>query len=178
MIEEKTNEVRGFFIDELMIIHQMCKFHDVLWKFLVGNYKGYSTDHNAEGPMFNNKNMNEQHVQWALEHAWRKIGNDSSKWCCFPQLLLNPGFDYERVNDQNNIQRVDYNSSLVSTMLSADKRHHNLIMSEGYFRDKINQYGFLRQTIPEEFIETPQINNERPNILENTIQEQRKSLNP
>ena len=70
-IEERFKEERDFVVEELRKNGKMMQFHDILWRFMLAFYTGYSKDHNAEGPSFCNKNVQEQMVQHAVENMWR-----------------------------------------------------------------------------------------------------------
>ena len=92
-IEERFIDERNFVVEELRKIGQMMHFHDILWRFMLAFYNGYSKDHNAEGPSFCNKNGQEQMIQHALENIWRAPKKETSKFFCFPALPINQGFE-------------------------------------------------------------------------------------
>ena len=140
-IEEKFKEERDFVVEELRKNGKMMHFHDILWRFMLAFYTGYSRDHNAEGPSFCNKNTQEQMLQHALEYMWRAPLKEISKFISFPALPINQGFEQDRVNDQSNVNRHDYNVSFLNSLLNADKVHHDPTISKQFMRPFLFEFG-------------------------------------
>ena len=89
-------------------------------------------------------------IQHALENIWRAPKKETSKFFCFPALQINQGFEQDRVNDQNNVQRHEYNLSFLSFLLNADKVHHDSTISNQFMRPFKHEFGLYNEALPEE----------------------------
>ena len=157
-VKKEIDDLRNFFIEEMSVNHGMTKFHDILWRFLLANYKGYSTSHKSEGPYWFNKTPDEQVLAHAYEHAWRHQDYSTKNWICFPKPVLNEGFEYDRADFQTNPKRFELNESMLQSPESYEKMYSKLDKSNAFFAPFVFEHGFSRDPIPGRQVENWQPN--------------------